>query len=411
MGTAMTISVREALLTCPENIKTTFKRIIASVFFNNYLYKVEIQTDAKILCLFSHSYAVRTDLSKIFNKVTNLLTDRDILLAEARHNMLYLRGILLLFYLPIWLIQMRKIEIGFQHKLYLLSVIAESKKWTSSAEFRKFPSKYNLLVTFCDAHLADNLMTQCFKKAGVTTATLQHGWYRKTLKDIAAFSGIEVSFEGFISDKFLVWGEYAKMSAIQSSGIKPENIVCIGHPAYIGCEKKQENCLTKNIFGIILGRSNYQCYKENRDLIKIANSVSYKLGINYVIKYHPGDTLNECRTYDDLVNQEFLYAICDKDSSLEAYITNVDFSIVGSSSVYVDLMYMGGIAFRYTLVRDDYDLVQWGNFESTDDLLNLIQEYQNDKEKFQHRKNEVRHLLCGKGDIADNYRSFFNNYM
>ena len=409
MGSSITVQVKDLLQSYPESIKTIFKRLIVSVFFKQYTYNHEIQPGAKILFLFSQSYAERGDHKKTFNKVTSLLKSKDTLIAEVRHKMFDIRGSLLLIYLPIWLMQMRKVDINFKYKLYLASSIVESKKWVSSMEFKISPQKYNLLVTFCDAHLADNLLTQRFKKAGVATATLQHGWYNKTLKDAEDFSKIGLGFEGFLSDNILIWGDYIKTNAIQS-GVVLKSLICAGHPRYIGYTDVIKGG-KDNMFGIILGRSMHYYKQENIKLIEIANSVSEELGVRYVVKFHPGDTAAEIREYDDLIKPECLYKTYQNAASLGTYIMDVELSIVGTSSVYADLLYMGEIVFRFTAVNDDYDEIQWGKFNNKYELLNLMKAYQKEKDSFGKIAKETGCLLCGKGNIADNYKGFFSNFM
>lgn len=406
-GSAFAVQVSNILLGCPKPINI-FKTLIAALFFKRCSYELEFQSEAKILFVFSHSYAGRGDLKKIFNKVTGLIRLCDIWTASEIKPVFELSGLRLILYIPIWLMQMKSIEISLKEKLYLTAVFIESKKWALFIEKNALVNKYKLLVTFCDIHSADSIITQHFKKAGIFTATLQHGWYRKTLQNANEFNNIELGFEGFVSNRFLAWGEYIKNSAVQS-GIPSEKIICIGNPQYIGFKPLAKND-SLNTFGIILGRSRKHCIIENRNLIEIANKIASAFGCKYIIKYHPGDTVNEINEYDNLIAPEYLADKYDKSTSLEDYIINVDFSLVGSSSVYADLLYMGEVAFCYALVNDDYDDLEWGKFKNTEEVFRLIKTYQQNRVLFRQQSKEVGQILCGKGNIAENYKAFFHDY-
>jgi hypothetical protein len=411
LGSVLTVPVSDILSSYSINTKFIIKRLILAMFFRQFEYNKVISPESKILFLFSQSYVGGGNYhKKLFNNVANLLLHKDTIVAKKIRRVFDLSGLILLIYLPIWLFQMWKInEINFMDKIFLLSFLLESKKWILNQNFKVFSQKYKLLVTFCDVHLADNIMAQRFKKAGITTATLQHGWYRETLHDADTFSNIELGFEGFISDKFLAWGEYIKSSAIRS-GINPKSVICLGHPKFIGFQgiiKKK----TKNKFGLILGRSVLHCQRENRELISIANQVSQKYGFKYIVKYHPSDSDDELREYDSLINPEYMFLRSDKDLSVDRFGEDVEFSIIGSSSVFADLLYMGEIIFRYTRVNDDYDKLDWGKFINQTELFNLIDTFFQNKDDFRGKAREIGWLLCGKGNIVDNYRNFFGSYL
>ena len=411
IGTALTVPVSDVLSDYSVSLKLALKMLVKSLFIKRYLYDIDIHPESKILFLYSQSYAGGGPHHKIlFNKVAGLLVGQDKIVAGNKKKLLDIKGILLLIYFPIWLVQMRKLEIDFKYKLFLTAFIVEAKKWTLSREFKIFLRKYNLVVTFCDAHLIDNLTTQYCKKTGIATATMQHGWYRKTLQNADTFSDIELGFEGFVSDKFLAWGEYIKTIATQN-GIDANKVECLGCPKFIyNNYKKATKDHTTNIFGIILGRSETHCIQENIDLIEISNQISQKSGMKYIVKCHPSDSTFEIDGYSKIFNYNFLHKKCDKDSSVENFIEDIEFSIVGSSSVYAELLYMGKIAFRYTRVNDDYDEVEWGTFINVEDLFSLIVEYQQDKDDYRKTAQEVGQRLCGKGDTANNYINFFNMY-
>ena len=96
---------------------------------------------------------------------------------------------------------------------------------------------------------------------------------------------------------------------------------------------------------------------------------------------------------------------------MDTYLKSVDFSLVGSSSVYAELVYLGESVFRLTSVQNDYDGVDWGIFNSESEIFRLIKTYYHDKASFRETTYELGQALCGKGDIAENYRVFFRSYL
>ena len=263
LGTALTVPLKEALSQSAVSRTMIFKRLFAAIFIERHYYETYTQPEAKILFFYSHSYvAGGPHHKKLFHKVTSLVGQKDMLVACQQRGECCFGGVALLAYLPIWFVQMRKVELDWKCKFFLLTYLLEVKKWIQSSEKQFCPAKYKLLVTFCDAHVTDNIMTQYFKNAGIATATLQHGWYRETKQGADSFSDIELGFEGLVSDKFLAWGEYIETSAIRS-GVGRHKIVCLGSPHFIDYECTEASGVS-NYFGLVLGRSEGHCKQENQ---------------------------------------------------------------------------------------------------------------------------------------------------
>lgn len=377
---------------------TSFRRIDG--------YSLVSKADAKLLFFFSDEYRRRNDLEGMFRKVADLCVDKDIMTPGMLEKRFDATGVKFLFFIPIWLLQIRRFRLSLQEKLILISKIIFIKKWVEYLQRHIDPNKYGLLMTLCDAHVIDNIITQYFKKAGIFTATLQHGWCTRSLPDADNFNGIALHFEGFVSDFFLAWGEVAKARAIQS-GLPANKIFCTGHPNYIGVHKVQQKLFPSKTIGILLTRSIEPYKTENINLIQIVNIIAQNYGLKYIVRYHPADSITDIREYEKIMHQEFFHGISNKDSTLEALIADIDFFIVGSSSVYAELLFLGAVSFRYTGINDFYDEVQWGKFTNADELISIINDENIDKTKCMERVLQYGELLCGQGDIAENYRDFF----
>jgi hypothetical protein len=341
------------------------------------------------------------------NKVCDLYGNRCELIGEYQHckwnRIVTLQGIKNVVYLPFWFYQIRKSPCEFTGKLTLLYHILESKRWYDYLVKNINPSQYQALVTFFDARLYDNILVQYFKMNHIATATLQHGHFNATKPGAKSRQVIGIAFEGFVSDKIFVWGEYAKFEAMKN-GISSDRIQCVGCPKYIGY-KKIDKIKANNIFGIILDGGNNLTYQSNIEMIKIANEIAEKKQMKYVIKPHP---VSDMSRFEPYIHKDYLYKIIDKSETVEDYARSVDFSMAMGSSVYLELLYIGDIVFRYVseAYTDRYELIQWGIVKNAEDFLEQI----NQNPQYIRQMNQIAaDILCEVGNIGENYRNAIND--
>lgn len=407
IGSAMNVTLlyNVFLRTHTPNV---WRVLFATIFRPVEGYSLVEKVDAKILFFYSQEYRRRNDLESMFHKVANLYETKDIMTPGITRKSFEVTGVMFLFFVPLWLFQIKGLKISLHEKLTLIAKIIFIKKWVRYLQQHVDPIKYKLLVTLCDTHVADNIIAQYFKRAGCLTATLQHGWCIRSLPDADNISGIALHFEGFVSDIFLAWGEVTKARAVQS-GVPSDKILCTGHPNYIGLRKVQQKRVALKIFGILLTRSIHPFKTENINLINISNKIAQKYGMQYIVRYHPADSITDVATYEAIMPRKCLHGTGSQNSALADLAADIDFCVVGSSSVYAELLFLGVAAFRYTAINDDYAEFPWGTFTNADELISILDNEYADKTKCMERVSKYGELLCGQGEIAENYRNFFRN--
>ncbi len=125
--------------------------------------------------------------------------------------------------------------------------------------------------------------------------------------------------------------------------------------------------------------------------------------MRYVIKPHPRTDIS---IFSQYISHDVLERICDKSESVETFANSVAFSIVMGSSVYAELLYIRADVFRYVFKEciDRYKEIDWGIFETAEELLRLIDIMSEKPDYFAHMNKEVSSMLSETGDIENNYR-------
>jgi hypothetical protein len=380
--------------------RDNIKRIIKNIFFQEWNYNFEKLENDKPMYFFSHEYFDRKDHLESFVNVANLI-EGNIIIGNRKRKFCF-KKLCQIFFLPIWYLQLRKIDLKIIHKLYLTSYILEIYSW------KKFITKYQskimrqkALITLFDANMYENILAQIFSSSKIFTATLQHGHFISSDTSNNIFN---VAFEGFVSDYFLAWGDYTKNEAIKS-GIRESKIIAVGCPKFIkynysGSQKLKNN---KNNFGVILDGSN-KSYYSNVQLLKIANNIAREKKIQYVIRPHPSDDITKYERYLDL---DLLERVSDMGESIINYSAAVNFSLVTGSSVYAELIYLKKPVLRYVGEEfiDRYSLLKEGIFKDEKDLSILVDTVLDDTNYIDGVIENSFNSLFASGDIKENYRN------
>lgn len=268
------------------------------------------------------------------------------------------------------------------------------KKFAKQVDF----TKYKLVVVFFDTDTCSNILVQLAKENGCKTATLMHGIYvAPQIKPTTPFED-GVNFRGFVSDYLLAWNEYDCDQAIKS-GINKNKIVVVGSQKFIDIEAPKEHNTT-NIFGVILG---WDQDKANRRLIEIANDVAGRLGKTYYLKYHPiykGDEYNSCVTKACMGN-------INEETSLQEYISKTDFSLVGNSAMFSELLYLNHPTYHLHLNDefDGYSDCEEFCFATVGELVELIEK------KIDMQIDVSQEYITGPHDVRKRYENFFNMFI
>ena len=387
------------------NIDTTLiniKKFIKSIFISEYEYVIKYNNSYNEILFFYSHFFYRNDHFNTFINFTNGLDIGDVLYPiRKKHNINIKKSLKLSLKCISWLKHLRNQNMNFREKIIVLHTLLEAKKFIEIIDKINI-GKYKMLSVYYDVNPIDNLLVQYFKSENKVTSTLQHGSFIAKRNNCKNFESRGIELSNCISDFFLAWNEFTKDEAIKA-GIKNNNIKVLGIPKYLNLkseldsnEIQDEN---KFVFGLILGTKGSQV--QNLALINIANKISRDMNYKYKIKFHPSFEGNE---YDDYIDKKFYAGYFDKYSTITDYIRTVKFSLVGNSSVYIELIYLKHTTYRIVGVGDfdKFIDIKENTFTSYSDLEKILQNKEND--------NEVLfEYLCTVTNIKNSYLDFFIN--
>lgn len=371
---------------------------LRDALFDDKKYIFELNHDNKYL-LFYGKYNCRRDHQKTFVNFSNHFKDADVIYATflPRKRFRPLRFIMSLLRLNVWLFQLifRRKRPSFGEIFNALPYI-QMCYFQNKELFALNDKKYSFVVVYYDASPDENFVVQLYKNKGVCTATLQHGIFAKksTIKTIT-----DTAFElsSSISDYYLAWNKYTYDEAIKV-GMDSSKIKILGMPKYIDLEEPKSVLGQDNkIFGVILNNSAFDLH--NKKLIEIANSFAETYGYSFWVRYHPQMKGNE---YNNMFSR-FCLGTADNKESIAEFASKISFSIISSSSVFVDLLILKHRAFRLCVNEDDtYSSVKQNSFNNLSELYMLVNSAY-DESAFKY--------LCNSYDTFNNYRSFFDDLL
>lgn len=374
-------------------------RIIYYAFFSSEKsWRLRLTKDADIL--FIGSLLDRESNMKRFLSVADMKKSDYICCSGHNRFFSLFKGLRMLFFLfPCWFFIL--LNKGFKIK-DLVPIIIILKNISDLQDASKVINtcldKYKLLVCFFDSRPEESYFVHLFKKKRISTATLMHGQFIAGRENIVENCGLE--FKSSYSDYFLCWNNFTVEEAIKE-GLKKDRLIVLGIISYINQTFKK--CLVPNnkTFGVVLSHPTFET--ENIALINAANTLANKTGLNFVLKLHPN---YDEHYFDDLVSREFYKGCVEKGISMYDYANMVDFSIVGSSSVFVELIYLYHNIIRYSSGRNDdkfRDIKIGSYFSKPDQIVDVFAKGFDSEEK-----EKLFYYMCSVKNIYKSYLNFFN---
>lgn len=382
--------VLESGLTNP--LKSFFECCYKPFYSKKFEFKKSILPSNRILCIQEASR--NTSIDKI-KKLSNVVP-MDIIQFHSMRKTFHLKKALelLFIYIPSWRRELDRISLPTPIINYIVSILID-------LHFFKIGlgpidnKRYNLLLTYFDAEFFQAYVVELLKTKGVKTATLQHGMFVAGRELDFENSGVELRC--FKSDYFLCWNQMTIDEGIKE-GIPLDCFVKTGILGYIG--SKYQECTKPNndTFGVVLGHPMFE--EENLALIEAANILAKAKGIKYYLKLHP----NYIDTHFSKYIEPTLYiGNIAKGIPILEYANMVDFSIVGSSSVFAELVYIQHDVIRYSSgdIKDKYRDIHLGRyFTNPQEIIEVYSsvEETNNKELFDY--------ICSVKDVTASYKSF-----
>lgn len=381
----------------------TFKRGLGSVlnmlkwvFVKNYDFEVNLKDNSQVLCFYGmHNYS-DSHRSAFSNLVESLDNVSYICAKSIPHKQTVFNGIKLSLLELVWGTQLIICGCSIRQALRLSFSLAVCFMTKRDMERVIRNSQYKLFITYYDAVPDENLIVQMAINEKMQTATLQHGIFCRKVpcKEI---TDTAIEFYGSISDYYFAWNKYTK-EQWEKCGLDAKRIKVLGIPRYCNFhESIGESQAERGVFGIMLNGSTF--HDHNMALIKMGNHIAEELGLKYVVRYHPSLKSDEYVLY---LNEDFYLGESDNCCSIAEYGKTVDFTIISSSSVMIDLVYLNCKVFRLVVSdTDTYSEVTRNAFSTVEELKILLQDTQINEDLFDY--------LCTTRNVTQSYESFIKS--
>lgn len=235
----------------------------------------------RVMFLYSNSYKGRKDLEEFFLKVANLLDNKIVLMpnrGEIRKDFSVKEKVLM----GMWILQMRKTGLSLKEKIFCANLLISGKRNLDKIVKIIEKGRIRSIVTLCDVHLIDYMVTVYCNQHSIRTATLQHGFFMEN----------DECYQYSESNYFLTYSEYTKKLYYRCNKFKG-NCIVAGMPEYIGENKIQKrNSRERERFLVLLNGSSESEYIRNKKMLKICMEYAEKDDCLFDVRPHP-DTKNE----------------------------------------------------------------------------------------------------------------------
>lgn len=370
-------------------------RALREAFVDTVIYHQTGNETAQCL-LFYGAYNYRKDHYRTFTNFASSLENVRAMAAEpCKKRWHILRGIKLTGLNFVWIVQAllkgcNPVQAAnTAHPLTLCYVMRNGLE----KELNAHPKK--LFIAYFDASPDESFAVQVARHYGLVTATLQHGIFaskqpRKMLSDTA------FEYSDSVSDYYLAWNEYTK-DEWKKVASETQKIKVLGIPKFSGAEEiKRPEKVKKNVFGIMLNNSSFP--EHNKRLIQMANEIAKRSGIKYVLRYHPELKKD---AYQEYIDKEFCMGKSDNGMTIQEYADTVDFTVISSSSVFIDLLYLGYPVYRLKVFESDtYSNVAFNAFSRADELTEMLQSARGNEEVFDY--------MCTTRRVKKAYQDFID---
>lgn len=378
---------------------TCFKKLIRKAIFEDYEYEYNQKDNSNFLFFYGNEFyrddhhKIISDFSKKFENADSFLSNK---LKSKAFNFYNFVISIILYYL--WTIQLIIRKANFREILLILPYLLMCYRTLKLVKVINL-KKYKFVVVYYDVAPDENCFVQFLKNKKITTMTLQHGIFAK--KEIVKnISDTAIELANSSSDYYLAWNDYTKDEALKV-GMKEDKIKVLGIPRYVN-DKGTTNpiySINSNTFGIMLNCDDFD--EHNRKLLIMAEEIGRALNMQYIVRFHP--RLKE-GIYKDLLGNHFKCADNNK-SSIKDYAENVSFTVMSSSSVFADLIYLKHPTYRLIVTSEDtYSSIKDNSFHNIEEFLN-----QYNKNKACSNNNEnLFEYICYTNDVYNSYKSFFD---
>ena len=303
-----------------DSFYSAMKKFVFSLFFKTRVSVLESQ-GRDLLLYYSARNKRREDYDYIPKRIREIV-DCDYLETAESFSVLQPIRTVRHFFLA-W-----RLSAGFDEQLLQrVACAALIAKYRSTA-VQLFPhliTNRKRLITFCDAHAPENLLTQMARSVGVTTFTNQHGQYR--LLDSSNLSVDAEAYANFVSNYMFCWGAATREEFVKF-GFKPEQLIVTG---WIKQWDESIAGSPVGVFGVMLNGENSR--DSNAELLRAARSIAGSLNLKYRVRLHPWSKPSQ---YSHAVDD---YCVGIGHFKLSEYLGGVDFSLAHMTGATIEVLH------------------------------------------------------------------------
>lgn len=380
-----------AIETYDISIKSIAKELIKLFVFN---YKINItgNKNSNICLFYSLRSANRSDYNYIINLFKESITDVKFIDLIAYKSVTKIFRKIILLIKNIVKFKLNNVDDAIISSIVATRYMILNKEINKKDLFKGI----NLLCTFCDAHGADNLVTQIANNNNITTVTLQHGQYR-ILSNGNEIADAE-AYENFISDYMLTWGQ-ATIDEFKKVGISQNRLIRAGALKPFSFNNKKQIQKDTNMFGVILSGEIYR--ESNIKIIKLANEIAKKYNKTYCLRLHPK---NNSKIYMKYCDTNYLSEVICGIENWE-YIEKVEFSLIFMTGVFVELLSYNSPIFIYQDSNlEDVFKIEHFCVKSIKEFDDIYEQYMHNKKEFLKKQYDKYHYFNEAGNITENYK-------
>jgi hypothetical protein len=341
------------------------------------------KADSDIVVIYTHCRSGRTDYFQITTNLIKYISELSPALFLVKPSLSIVDKVRLVKHLILSLCFFSKLNSSTLERLYLILLIARVKVNVDYVlKFLESCTDTKVLVTFCDAHDFDNIITQCANVLKIKTVTLQHGQYCIDEKDTPE----NMALTNLCSNYLCAWGQ-ATCDEFEKVNNSKTKLVSLGS---LRSETSHKVRYTA----------------ENLALSEYKKTICVMLNADNCIGSNIEMLKNDRANYNKFcVNPLFV----DYES---VGSSDIAFSIIFTSGVMIELLSKGQVFFLYqNLTTPKLFRQSLLSFSSSTALKLVVDKLYESHKKSADDLNSLKEYFINTHDVPQNYLTFFKKLL
>lgn len=366
-------------------IKQVLIRVIAQLFCRilHITEDTDSNTSKNIAIEIKYSNDIRKDNQTIFNNIYKYLQPASHFTIIKKYKLDILRIPYRFFYFCKYILSFKNISL--KNKLFLSAQLMMLKDFQSKLDKNIEFKQYKRMLIFQEHDTISSFIIQTAQKQKVKVLVPQHGSPMNRKEDFD-----QMFFEGFLANYKLLWNKFTYEQFLKA-GISENNLFIVGNTKNLNIKYNRlphENLFS--IFGVVLEWPlNINADENNKRLLLIAEKLSKKYNLTYIVKIHPVDNINK---YEAILSDKYCKGFVDKNISMTEYGRNVIFSLAHVTGAIIDLI----CDYRFVFIHKTKDInypietdniYQFTNYSQLDNNFNIW------KNNYDYYKQEYKKIV------------------